>query len=192
MGMVMLVRLVQPIKAYPSILVTLLGIVMLVRLVQLSKAAPSMVVTPLGMVNVLPVFFAGYFLITVLFLLNNIPSDELKFALPESTFIVVRLRHSRKAALSILVTLSGIVMLEMAVPAKALPPMLLTLFGMVTLVMPVSTKAPSPIPVTPFGMITPTPFLPIYFVNVFPDILKSLAGFAVVGVVVAAAVVATD
>jgi len=50
---VTLVRLVQPSKALPPILVTLLGMVMLVRLVQLEKALVPMVVTLVGMVTLL-------------------------------------------------------------------------------------------------------------------------------------------
>ena len=47
---VMLVRLVQFLKALSPMLVTLLGIVMLVRLMQNSKALSPMLVTPSGIV----------------------------------------------------------------------------------------------------------------------------------------------
>jgi hypothetical protein len=49
-GIVMLVRRVQPLKAFSPISVTLSGIVILVRPLQLEKAPTPMLVTPSGIV----------------------------------------------------------------------------------------------------------------------------------------------
>jgi hypothetical protein len=115
-----------------------------------------MLVTLSGMVKEAAVFPDGYPINVVLALLYNTPLSELYVALPESTFIAVRLVQALKALDQMLVTLLGMVTLaRLAQLQKVSAPMVVTLFGMVMLVRLVqSPKAYLLMLVTLFGMVT--------------------------------------
>ena len=99
------VKLEQPVKAKLPMLVTLLGITMLVRAVQYPKAPPFMFFTVSGIMIVplqawTKVLDAVSMMALQLFLESNI-------GLLVSTVMVVKLAHSLKIPLSMIVTLAG-------------------------------------------------------------------------------------
>ena len=131
-GILILVRLLQPWKACPSMLVTPSPIVMLVRLLQNMKVSRSMLVTLSGIV--------------ILFRPTQ-PEKALSPMLVTLSGIVMPVRrlHAWKADPPILMTLFGRVMLlSLLQPLKARKPILVTPSGIVMLVKLWHLKKASP------------------------------------------------
>ena len=131
-GNVMLVKLVQPMKAESPMLVTESGIVMLVSPIQPEKAKSQMLVIVTGMA--IEPFAEGYAIRIEPSLFISIPASELKTVLPDETMISVSPVQREKAFSPILVTESGIVMLVSSLqPEKAFSSMLVAVVIMTSL-----------------------------------------------------------
>ena len=129
-GMVIEVRLLQPVKAKLPILVTLLGIVIEVRLLQPEKAVNPMLVTLCGMIVFLQPLNRVFEAVIMIALQL---SRESNTVLPDSTTIEVRLLQPKKILWLMLVTLFGMVIdVKLLQFSMALLPMLVTPCGMVT------------------------------------------------------------
>jgi len=122
-GIIMLVRLVQLLKAYSPMLLTLLVMVILVRLVQPEKAPPPMLITLFGMV-------------TLVSFLQRKKADFPMLVTLSGIVTLIRFSQKSKALFPILVTLLGIV-----IPTSVLQPSNLSLSkkalsGMMVIVLP--------------------------------------------------------
>ena len=134
LGIIILVRLLQPENALPPMEVTLLGIVTLVRLLQSENALSPMEVTPSGH-SYAPILPTGYATRVFMPLLNKTPSTEHQYLLSGSTLMFSNLLQPLKINEPMEVTLFGIVTLVRLLQrsnAKSL--MEVTLLGIVTLV----------------------------------------------------------
>lgn len=124
-------RSIQPTKEEYWILVTLLGMWMLVRPLQTLKAYSTMDVTPSGM-TVLE-HPRRSVLLDVLMRALQLPRESYVL-LPSSTVMLFKEPQSKNASLPMLVTLEGIVMLVRGTCEKEDLPMLFKFFGKMMLV----------------------------------------------------------